>query len=232
MDIPELKVEARKETGKGPMAILRRAGQIPAVCYGKGLEPLPVSLDPEALMQILRGPRGLNSLIRLDGAEGRTVFVQEIQRHPVSRDVLHVDFIHVDTEQTVRRHVPVEFVGKPEGVKLGGVLQITRREILVESLPALIPESITINVEPLLIGHSVHVEEIELPEGARAIFERNFSICAVVAPTEEKVEEEVPAEAEAEGEAPAEGAPADAKPGEEKKEEGEKKEEAPDKDKK
>jgi len=226
MNIPVLKVEVRKERGKGPAAKLRHTGRIPAVCYGKAKEPMPIALDPVELTGILRGPLGLNSLIKLEGAEDRTVFVQEMQKHPVERDLLHVDFVDVDTNKAIRRDVPVEFMGKPEGVKLGGVLQVTQREILVECLPAQIPASVQIDVEELLIGQSIHVEEIKLPEGVKVIYDRNYSICAVVAPTEEKVEEEaVPEEGEegvaAEGETPEEG-----KPGEEKKEGAEKKEEA------
>jgi large subunit ribosomal protein L25 len=198
------------------------------------LQPLPITLDPEELVTILRGPLGLNSLIKLEGAEDRTVFVQELQKHPVERHLLHVDFIHIDTDKVIRRNVPVEFEGKPEGVKLGGVLQVTQREILVECLPTQIPERVLINVEQLMIGQSIHVEEVEFPEGVKALFERNYSICAVVAPTEEKAPEEEAAEAVPEEgeEAAAEAAPAEGKEGEEQKEGAEKTEEAPAADKK
>lgn len=217
MDIPVLKVQPREKPGKSSSRDIRLQGQIPAVCYGRGLKPLPISLNPEDLLLIIRGPRGLNSLIKLQGAEDRTVFVQDLQKDPVERQLLHVDFIFVDTQKPIRRDVPVELVGKPEGVKLGGVLQVTQREILVESLPAELPDKVYINVESLLVGQSIHVEEVEFPKGVKAIYDRNYNICAVVAPTEEKEpeKEEVPEEAAlAEGEAPPEGAEA-AKPGEE-----------------
>ncbi len=219
MDIPVLKVQQREKPGKCSARAVRKQGLIPAVCYGRGLEPLPLSLDPGELIEIIQGPRGLNSLIKLQGAEDRTVFVQELQKDPVERNLLHVDFIFVDTQKPIQRDVPVELVGRPEGVKLGGVLQVTQREILVESLPAELPDKVYINVEDLLVGQSIHVEEVEFPPGVKAIYDRNYNICAVVAPTEEKEpeKEEVP-EAEAalaEGEAPPEGAAPAAKPGEE-----------------
>jgi large subunit ribosomal protein L25 len=217
MEIPVLKVSQREKPGKSASKEVRKKGQIPAVCYGRGLKPLPLSLDPGELLEIIRGPRGLNSLIKLQGAEDRTVFVQELQKDPVERHLLHVDFIFVDTQKPIQRDVPVELVGKPEGVKLGGVLQVTQREILVESLPAELPDKVYINVENLLVGQSIHIEEVELPPGVKAIYDRNYNICAVVAPTEEKEpeKEEVPEEAAlAEGEAPPEGAEA-AKPAEE-----------------
>jgi large subunit ribosomal protein L25 len=224
MDIPVLKVESREVKGKGPSAKMRRQGRIPAVCYGKAKEPLSLTIDPTELIRILRGPRGMNSLIKLEGSsDDRTVFVQDLQKHPVERDLLHVDFIHVDPNKAIVRSVPVELAGKPEGVKLGGVLQVTMREIQVETLPATIPDQVTIDVSELLVGQSIHIEEIELPDGVKALFDRNYSICAVVAPTEEK-EEEKPEEEEgeegleaAEGE---EGAAAETKEGAEKKEEG------------
>ena len=213
MDIPVLKVQTREKPGKSGARDLRHKGQIPAVCYGRGLKPLPISLNPDELIDIISGPRGLNSLIKLDGAEDRTVFVQELQKDPVERHLLHVDFIFVDTSKAIQRDVPVELVGKPEGVKLGGVLQITQREILIEALPAELPDKVSINVEQLLIGQSIHVEEVEFPPGVKAIYDRNYNICAVVAPTEEKepekaelTEEEAAAAALAEGEAPPEGA--------------------------
>jgi large subunit ribosomal protein L25 len=219
MDIPVLKVQPREKPGKTGTRALKHKGQIPAVCYGRGLKPLSISLDPEDLVEIISGPRGLNSLIKLDGAEDRTVFVQEMQKDPVERHLLHVDFIFVDTKKPIQRDVRVELVGKPEGVKLGGVLQVTQREILIEALPAELPDKVSINVEELLVGQSIHVEEVEFPAGVKAIYDRNYNICAVVAPTEEKepekeelTEEELAAAALAEGEAPPEGAEGEAPP--------------------
>lgn len=233
MDIPVLKVQSREKLGKSGTRAVRSKGRVPAVCYGRGLKPLSISLNPDDLIEIISGPRGLNSLIKLDGAEDRTVFVQELQKDPVERNLLHVDFIFVDTSKPIQRDVPVELVGKPEGVKLGGVLQITQRDILIEALPAELPDKVSINVEQLLVGQSIHVEEVEFPPGVKAIYDRNYNICAVVAPTEEKepekelTEEEAAAAALAEGEAPPEGAEAaeGAKPGEEGAAPGEKKDE-------
>ncbi len=223
MDIPVLKVEQRKTMGKGSASKLRNQGRIPAVCYGHNKQPLPVSLDPDELIEILRGPRGLNSLIKLEGAEDRTVFVQDFQKHPVERNLLHVDFIHVDPDKPLTRNVPVFLSGKPEGVKLGGVLQFSRRSIRIESLPAQIPDKVEIDVSELLVGQSIHAEDIDLPAGVKAIYDRNYSICAIVAPTEEK--EEAPAEEAAVEGAPAEGEAAEGEASEGTPKEGEDKKE-------
>lgn len=204
MDIPVLKVEQRQERGNGPARRTRGGGLIPAVCYGKGKDPMAISVDPLELTRILRGPRGLNSLIKLDGAEDRTVFVQEIQRHPVERDLLHVDFLWVDTDKKIQRGVPIELEGRPVGVKLGGLLQIARHKLMVEALPTDLPDAIRINVADMNIGDVVHVDELEMPEGVKALFDRNFTICAVVSPAVEEKPEETEEEAEGEGEETAE----------------------------
>jgi large subunit ribosomal protein L25 len=209
MDIPVLKVESRTERGKGAARRLRLRGLIPAVCYGENKTSWTMAINPLELVSILHGPRGMNALIKLHGDEERTVFVQEFQRHPVERTILHVDFLAVDENKSIRRPVPIEYAGKSQGVKDGGVLQVVERELFVEAIPAKLPEKVTVDITPLLIGQSLHVQDIKLPEDTKAVFDRNFTICTVVAPSEEKVE--VPAEVAAEGvegeaAAPAEGA--------------------------
>jgi large subunit ribosomal protein L25 len=189
MNTPILKVETRTDLGKGPNANLRKTGKVPAVCYGRDKKSISLAVESEDLLDIIKGPLGLNALIKLDGTEDdRTVFIQDIQKHPVDRNIVHVDFIHVDPSLPVQRNVRIVIEGKPEGAKTGGILQVTRRELLVESLPANIPEKIVVEVTPLEVGQSIHVEDLELPEGVKTIYDKNFTICAVVAPVEEKEE--------------------------------------------
>ena len=145
---------------------------------------MPMVLERDNAIARLREVMGATDPAKADEGTLRKELATNVERN-----IIHVDFIHVDTEKAIRRLVPLEYVGKPEGVKAGGVLQITRREIQVEALPTRIPEKAVIIVEPLLIGQSIHVEEVELPEGVQAIYERNFTLCAVVAPTEEKAAE-------------------------------------------
>ena len=203
MNIPKLKVQTRTDRGQRLSRRLRKTGMIPAVCYGKNKEPLPITINPEELLEILHGSKGLNSLIELDGAEGRTVFVQDLQRHPLERNLLHVDFLWIDTKKPVQRKVPVELVGEAIGLKAGGIMQVVRRDIEVETLPSNLPESIKLDVSEMDIGAVVHIEDIEMPEGVKALFEINFTVCALQAPT---VEEEPETEEGEEGEEGAEGA--------------------------
>ncbi len=220
MDIPVLKVEQRQERGNGPARRARISGLIPAVCYGKGKEPLAISVDPIELARILKGPRGLNSLIRLDGVEDRTVFVQELQRHPVERSLLHVDFLSVDPDKKIQRRVPVELEGRPIGVKLGGLLQIARHKLMVEALPADLPDAIRIDVSEMDIGDIIHVDEVPMPEGVKAVYDRNFTICAVVSPAVEEQPETAEEEVEGEEGEKAEGSADAAEPKAESKEGG------------
>jgi large subunit ribosomal protein L25 len=198
MEIPVLKVEQRKTKGKGYALRTRCRGMIPAVCYGKGEKSLSLNVDPKELTGVLRGPRGLNSLIKLDGAEDRMVFVQELQTDPVDRNLLHVDFLSVDTKKKVQRHVPLNFTGRAVGYIQGGLLQMARRQLMVEALPTQLPEEIVIDITPMDIGDIKHVADLDMPEGVKAVYERNFTICAITAPiAEEKTEEEEePAEGE------------------------------------
>jgi large subunit ribosomal protein L25 len=214
MDIPVLKVEQRTEMGKGSARRTRAGGRVPAVCYGRAQQPLPLAIDPDALLDILHGPRGMNSLIRLDGADDRTVFVQEMQRHPVERSLLHVDFLSVDPDATIQRTVPIVLEGRPIGVKLGGLLQVVRRRLKVEARPTDLPDAIHVDVGQMDVGDVIHVADLEMPPGVEPQYDRNFTICAVVAPTvEEEKEPEAEEGAEAageEGEAPAPAAEAGA----------------------
>ncbi len=194
MEVSVLNVEKREQVGKSTTTKLRKTGCIPGVCYGQGKSPINLSLNTKELMTILKSPLGLNSLIKLNGAEDRTVFVQEIQRDPVNRTIIHVDFMHVDTTKSVQRDVPIEFTGKPEGAKTGGILQIVARDIFIEALPGQIPHHVVIDVSSLQLGQSIKIDKVQLPEGCKAIYEQNYSICQVVSPADEKTAEGEPGE--------------------------------------
>lgn len=224
MEIPVLNVEKRNQFGKESTSKLRKEGRIPGVCYGRGIDTINVSLDTDELITILKGPQGVNSLIKLNGIEDRTVFVQKLQHDPVERNIIHVDFLNIDTNKPIQRNVPIEIAGKPEGAKAGGILQVTGREILIEALPHNIPQHLIVDVESLQIGQSIHVKQVPLPEGVTAIYERNYSVCTVISPVEEPTAEaeeakDVSAEATTEDaeEKPGSPKPAEDKAGGEKK---------------
>jgi len=216
-----LVVELREGAGKGAARSLRRAGRAPAVVYGKGREPVPLSFDPAELLRLLaKSEAGLNTLIdlRAEGAKfaERTILVKELQRDPIRGKVLHADFYEIDLTRTVQVEVPIHLVGTPVGVSLsGGILDHNLRELEIECLPRAIPDSIDVDVSALEIGGSLHVRDIALPEGVTLISDLDLSVVSVIAPSAEEIAPPVVAAA-GEAAAAAEGAPAEtaaAKPG-------------------
>ena len=210
MEMVEIKVERREGNGKGGAKKLRRTGVIPAIFYGPKRTTMSVRVSAEEFAKKLAHLEG-SHLIRLvndGGADAelhdKAVLLREVQRHPVTDDVLHIDFIEVDLTERLTVSVPLHFVGKAAGVVTGGILQPILREVQVECLPTEIPEFIEVDVSALGIHEAVHLSELKLPEGVTAVGDGAQPLVTVLPPT---VEETKPAEA-AEA-APAEGAPAE-----------------------
>ncbi|MBI5550778.1 MAG: 50S ribosomal protein L25/general stress protein Ctc [Desulfobacterales bacterium] len=213
METIALKAETRKTKGNSPARALRREGKVPAVLYGPKTEPSMLTLqayDLEVAMKKGGLGRTVFNLVVDDGAGSRPVMVKEMQRHPLSNAMLHVDLYEVSMDRKIRVRVPVIATGKAVGVENGGVLQIIRRELEVYCLPNEIPANVTIDVTNLDVGNAVHVEDIPMPGNVEFPHETNFTILTVSATRREM-------EAEAEG-AAAEGEAAAAE-GEAKKEE-------------
>jgi len=192
----ELNVTARNVVGKGGARALRRQGLVPAVVYGKGVEPCSISVEPKALQQAIATEAGWNTLITLKGEgafAGNVVILKDMQVDSIRREVQHVDFQAIDLKKKVHVMVPVHPVGKSEGEKLGGNLQVIRHELEVACLPTAIPSAIEIDVTALKIGDVLHVEDVALPAGIEAPHDVNFT---VITCTGRKVEEEAVAEEE------------------------------------
>ena len=221
MQRPVLTAEIREGVGKEKAKKLRSKGLIPAVFYGPRAQTIPLVIDSKELAKALRTEAGENVLIDLDIRKGaqsdrKVVMLKDIQVDPLQRATLHTDFYEVAMDEMVTVEVPVHLIGKPEGTKVGGILEQVRRVIEVQCLPGDIPKSIDIDVSPLKIGDSIHVQDIQV-EKAKIISDTNFTIATVVPPVvEEKVAEAVVPEV-AEG--------AEVKEEEEEEEEKEKEEE-------
>lgn len=199
METIELKTTVRNTVGNGPARELRRQGRIPAVLYGPGKEPVLLSIDQNEFEKILKnqetGHLLLNLVIRNGKESKRTAMIKELQTNPVSQAFLHVDFYEISMDRRIRVNVPVVPTGKAQGVELGGVLQIVRRELEVLCLPGEIPAAFEVDITNLDIGDSIHVEDIPLAEGVEIAADVNFTVITVLSP---KMEAE---EAEEEGEA-------------------------------
>ncbi|OJT16729.1 50S ribosomal protein L25/general stress protein Ctc [Archangium sp. Cb G35] len=203
IDKSTLEVKTREGSGKGAARRLRSQGLVPAVVYGKHLEkPLSVAVDPKAVRAAINTPHKLNTLITLKGVGAdQQVLFKDYQRDPVSRDILHVDFIAVREEDQVKVNVPLVLTGKAEGTADGGLLTQIRRELEVYAKPRAIPVQIEVDVTPLKIAMAMHINDVKLPEGVVVKTNVNYTIAVVSAP--EGAVEAAPAAAAA---APAAGA--------------------------
>lgn len=193
-----LAAEPREGVGRGSARAARRAGRVPAVVYGGTEPPLSVTVDERTLVREYHKGGFANRLLDLEvGGQKQRVLPREIQLHPVSDRVLHVDFLRLAADSQVRIAVRVVFVDEEEspGIKRGGVLNVVRYEIEFMCRADSIPEQIVCSLGGLNIGDGIHIEDVDLPEGVTpTIADRNFTIATVAAPTihvEEEVESEV-----------------------------------------
>ena len=200
MERPVLTAEIREGVGKEKAKKLRAKGQIPAIFYGPRSQTIPLVIDSKELSKALQTEAGENVLIDLDIRKGaqsdrKVVMLKDIQIDPLQRITLHTDFYEVAMDEMVTIEVPVHLVGKPEGTKMGGILEQVRRMIEVQCFPGDIPKSVDIDVSLLKIGDSIHIQDIHV-EKAKILFDTNFTIATVVPPVvEEKVVEAAAPEA-------------------------------------
>ena len=180
----QLSASARDQGGKGVARKLRSEGRIPAVVYGHGREPQPLSINSRELDRLLDHIAAEATVIDLDidGKPARKL-IREIQRHPFKRQILHVDFQELVAGEKISVRLPIILVGVPDGVRLdGGILDQTMRELEVEVDPSNIPNHVDIDVTKLTIGSSIHVRDITLPEGVEVLDDGDASVCVVSAP--------------------------------------------------
>jgi large subunit ribosomal protein L25 len=221
-----IEVESRSATGKNECRRIRAGGRVPGNVYGLNLAPYSISVDPRRVEEVLRLSTGRNTILRLalaGGAETRDVMLRELQRDPVTDQLIHIDFVRVDPEKAVTVSVPVNLVGTPFGVKNeGGIMDFVQRGVEVSCLPFAIPETLDVDVSELHLNQNVSVKDLQAGPGV-TVLDDGDTILAVVAPTRAEVAEEAAAEGEeeAEGEeAAAEGEPEVAGKGKEAEGEG------------
>ncbi|MCC6764211.1 MAG: 50S ribosomal protein L25 [Deltaproteobacteria bacterium] len=206
-----LNVEARSDRGKGAARRLRRSGKVPAVFYGPKSDAMPIAVDRKDFAAHVANLEG-SHLIRFQSASSdlqqRVALVREVQHHPVTSGILHVDFYEVDLTQRLKVTVPLHFVGRARGVAEGGILQPVIREIEVECLPTDIPQFIEVDVTALDIHDAVHYADVTMPPNVTAVFDANEAVVTVLPPT---VEEVKTATTEGEGESAAAATPPEAK---------------------
>ena len=203
MERPILRTEIREGVGKGIAKKLRAKGLIPAIFYGPRIEAIPLMVDSEELTKTLQTEAGENVLIDLEIKQGdqldrRVVMVKDVQYDALQRNTLHTDFYQVAMDVMVTVEVPIHLIGKPEGTKMGGILDQVRRGVEIQCLPGDIPRSIDIDVSSLKIGDSIHIQDIQAGK-VKILSEPTLTIATVVPPVaeEKKVEEVTPEAVEA-----------------------------------
>jgi large subunit ribosomal protein L25 len=212
MDAIKVTASRRDGHGKGAARRLRNEGRIPAVAYGKGLPTEVLAVAPDAIKSVLASARGRNTVVTLDvdGKAGLTVLLSDFQYHPVSRELLHADFLQINLEQPVNVEVPLELTGKAVGVVAGGTLRQVFRKLPIRCLPGLIPVKLTHDVTELGLDGHVPVKDLALPEGVSVRLPAEQTVASVVTEIIRAEEETAPAAGAAAGAAPAAGAAAPA----------------------
>ncbi len=195
----EIKLEAqvREELGKRPVRRLRKSGYIPAVVYGPAQEPLPVKLRESLVERVfhhITETTPIKLVITGDGEEKNLrVFLKMVQRDKVTDKIVHLDFYVPVKGHKMHINIPIEYKGKPIGVERGGMLEILVEELPAEVDPDKIVEKIEIDISGLGLGESLHVKDVELSEGIKAMLDDEEVLAVVIAPrkaVEEEVEEE------------------------------------------
>ena len=199
----QLDSKKRAMTGKGSARKLRAVGRLPVILYGPETSPIMLSLDYKQLQKILRGKSAENIIFDLEvdsngKNQSKRVMIKELQKDPVTREYLHVDFYEISMEKELEVDIPLYLVNTPIGVTEGGILEHIRREVKISCMPKNLVDKIEIDVSGLAIGQSLHIEDIDLPSGLKTIEDGDLTIATVVTPTIE--EEEVEEKPEEEGE--------------------------------
>jgi large subunit ribosomal protein L25 len=186
-----LEATARDTFGKNEARRTRRDGRVPAVLYGgDGKGATPIAVPPKALLKILHSDSGQNTLIslKLAGAGDTRVLVKDFQIDPVTHAVLHADFYRVAMDRLLQVTIPVTVHGEPKGVKQqGGILEFIRREIVIECLPADIPEHVDVDVSELMLHQGVRVRDLSVNPKWKAVTEGEAMLVHVIMPKAEEV---------------------------------------------
>jgi len=196
MSQPLIEAKKRVPGGKNVNLRLRKAGMMPAVLYGRGSDPVAISVDPEMLVEILYSDSGQNTIfsVSVDGGELTNAMVKQYQLDPVRGNLIHADFMQIAMDRRLQVSVNVELTGEAEGVKLGGLMDFVTRSIEIECLPADIPDSIKVDVSHLQVNDYVRVKNIAPDPRVEILTDPEVVIVTIVPPVKEAEPVEAPAE--------------------------------------
>jgi large subunit ribosomal protein L25 len=198
------KLNARKREikNRGYLNQLKRSEQVPAVIYGKGEEAVPISLEKRQLNRIfnVHGSRGIFSLEIEGESQPMMTLIREIQRNPVSGQLIHLDFLSVNLNEKINSNVGVLLGGEEEVMKKGGILQAGLKEVQVLCFPQDLPEYLSADISSLEIGDTLHVADLIVPAEVEILTEAEAVIASILAPSKATAGEEEGVEGAGEGE--------------------------------
>lgn len=180
-----------RTTGKSVSRKLRREKLIPAIVYGEKYENLAICIEEKEFLSIFKKAFGFseNVLISLEIEDNakpvvkQTVLIKDVQIHPVSRKILHVDFYRVSLDKRIKLKVPIVLVGHAVGVSLGGIPEFVLREVEVECMPLDIPDKIEVDISSLNIGDTIHVKDLPVKEGVKLLIDPENVVISILPPT-------------------------------------------------
>lgn len=167
----------RESVGKKSTKALRNAGQVPCVLYG-GDKPVHFAADEIAFSHLVYTPNAHTVVINLENGESFNAIMQDIQFHPVTDKILHIDFYQLYEDRPITMEVPVHFVGNSRGVKAGGVLRKNSRRLRVRAIPSLLPDFIEVDVTPMRIGNKLYVTALE-NDDYKIMHTENTVVCQI-----------------------------------------------------
>lgn len=187
----QVKLSASTRAGLGRAAVrkIKQKGLVPAVIYGAKQQALHLQLSAREVKNVLAHATGEHFLVELEIADGaapgnQLALIQEVQHHPLRGDVLHVDFHAVSADEKLHASVPIETTGEAVGVKTGGgLLEVPLHSLEVECFPRDLPDVIRVDVSALKLGESLHIRDLQLPEGVVARGDQDLTVVRVAEPT-------------------------------------------------
>jgi large subunit ribosomal protein L25 len=191
MQANKITATTRTETGKGANRRLRAAGKLPAVSYGAGSDTRALVVDPDVVSSILNSDLGVNSVVELEvDGKATTAMIGDYQYHPLSRRLLHADFVEVKADQMVEVKVPLRLTGKAKGIVMGGKLRTVFRELPIRCIPAKIPSEIVHDITELDLDQTLSVNELTVPEGVEVLLSEKRTVAVIATDKRAKGEEE------------------------------------------
>ena len=195
----KLQATHRNRSGSGALKQMRREGLVPAVIYGAGAENENVKVDAKVFSDLLHHSASESILVNLD-IEGKTrlALIQDVQHNSLTNDIVHVDFLAVNENESITAVIPVEAVGTAVGVKEGGILDVQLHDLEIHCLPKDLPEIIEVDVSGLKLGEALHIGEVKFPDGVTPSLNAEVVLAIVSEPRvkDEEASEEGAAEPE------------------------------------